>query len=119
MTSIQDRPHYTLSARALADWLEAQPDKWWSVDGDPVLMSIVDFPCPTDELAPAIRQIGGELLFSGKAVSPQAQGEEIAGDKLDELAEVNPRTREKFLFLTWAGSGVDWLLLEDEPMVAD
>ncbi len=32
--SVREKPHYTLSAAALAEWIEKQPDQWWSVDGD-------------------------------------------------------------------------------------
>lgn len=50
--SLRDKPHYKLPGSVLADWIECQSDKWWSVDGDPVLGSVVDFPCPSDELGP-------------------------------------------------------------------
>ena len=61
--SLKDKPHYTLPASALADWIESKADKWWSVDGDPRLMSVLDFPCPSDELAPAIRGVGKDVLI--------------------------------------------------------
>src|SRR5436853_35156 len=32
--SVRDLPHYTLPAATLADWIESQPEPWWSVDGD-------------------------------------------------------------------------------------
>jgi hypothetical protein len=116
--TIRKQPHYTLPAIALAEWLESQPDKWWSVDGDPLLTSIVDFPCPSDELAPVIRRVGKNLLLQDKNPASQAHGEEIAGNQLDELADTRNRKHRKIFLLTWADSDVDWLLLEDEAMVA-
>ena len=116
--SMKEKPHYTLSAGALAEWLDSQPNKWWSVDGDPLLTSIVDFPCPSDELAPTIRRVGTNLLLQDKNPTSQAHGEEIAGDKLDELADISNRKHRKILRLSWADADVDWLLLEDEAMVA-
>jgi hypothetical protein len=115
--SIKDKPHYTISARAMADWLESQPDKWWSVDGDPLLESIVDFPCPTDELAPAIRNEGKSLLLEDRRPASQAHGEEIGAERLDELTAFSRKKRHKILVCSWADSNVDWLLLEDEALV--
>jgi hypothetical protein len=116
--SVRQKPHYTLSATTLAEWLESQPDKWWSVDGDPLLTSTVDFPCPSDELASEIRRVGKNLLLQDKNPGSQAHGEEIAGAQLDQLADTSGRRRRKIFRLSWADSDVDWLLLEDEAMVA-
>ena len=77
--SLKSKPHYTLPAEALADWVESQPDRWWAVDGDPYLMSVVDFPCPGDELAPEIRRVGKDLLVWDKAPNSQAQRREDWG----------------------------------------
>ena len=116
--SIKEKPHYTLTAKALADWLDSQPDKWWSVDGDPTLTSVVDFPCPSDELTPVIRRVGTNLLLQDNSPTSRAHGEQIAGDKLDELADIPNKKHRKILRLSWADSDVEWLLLEDEAMVA-
>ena len=115
---MKDKPHYTLPAAALAEWIESQPDKWWSVDGDPTLTSLLDFPCPSDEIAPAIRQLGGDLLVQAKDNGSQAHGEVIGRDALDAQAELSKRRHQKILRLSWLGSDIDWLLLEDEAMVA-
>jgi hypothetical protein len=114
---ITEAPHYTLPAETLARWIEDQPEKWWSVDGDPLLMSVVDFPCPGDELAPAICRVGKDLLLRDKNPASVAHGEVIAGDKLNELADTSNRTHRKILRLSWKDSDVDWLLIEDEPLV--
>jgi hypothetical protein len=115
--SVKDKPHYTLPAQALAQWIERQPDKWWSVDGDPYLMSIIDFPCPGDELAPAIRRMGKDLVLQDKNTSSTAHGEVIGTDRLDELSDVSNKRRRKVLLLSWADSNIDWLLIEDEALV--
>ncbi len=115
--SVKEKPHYTLPAAMLAGWIESQPEKWWSVDGDPLLTSIVDFPCPGDELAPAIRKVGKDLLLHDKNPASKAHGEPIAGDKLDEISDTGNRRRQKTLLLSWVGSDIDWLLIEDEALV--
>ena len=115
---MQEKPHYTVTAQTLADWLESQPEKWWSVDGDPLLTSTVDFPCPSDELAPEIRRVGKNLLLQDKDPASQAHGELIPGNQLDSLADTSIRSRRRIFRLSWADSDVGWLLLEDEAMVA-
>jgi len=114
---VREKPHYTLPAATLAGWIESQPEQWWSVDGDPRLTAIVDFPCPGDELAPAVRKIGKDLLLYDKTAASMARGEIIGGEKLDELADVNNRRHQKTFLLSWADSDVDWLLTEDEALV--
>jgi hypothetical protein len=116
--SMRQKPHYTLSAKTLADWLDSQPDKWWSVDGDPILTSIVDFPCPSDELAPGIRRIGKNLLLQDKNPASHAHGEEIGADKLDQLADTSNKKRRRIFRSSWEDADADWLLPDDEAMVA-
>jgi hypothetical protein len=115
--SVKEKPHYTLSAETLAEWIESQPEKWWSVDGDPWLTSVLTFPCPSDELAPAIRKVGKDLLLYDKTAASTAHGESIAGGRLDELADVANRHHKKTFLLSWADPEIDWLLIEDEAMV--
>jgi hypothetical protein len=51
--SLRDEPHYTIASSELASWLEMQgTDRWWSVDGDPLLTGRLSLPCPA---APAGR----------------------------------------------------------------
>jgi hypothetical protein len=116
--SLKSKPHYTLPAAALAQWIESQPDRWWSVDGDPLLTSVVDFPCPGDELAPAIRRVGKDLLVWDKNPTSRARGERIGADRLAELADTSTRRHRMIFRLSWSDSDVEWLLLEDEAMVA-
>jgi hypothetical protein len=116
--AVKERPHYTVPAATLAGWIESQPEKWWVVDGDPLLTSILDFPCPSDELAPSIRKIGKTLLLQDKNGESTARGQVVASDKLDELSDTNNKRRQKTLCLSWKDSDVDWLLIEDEALVA-
>jgi hypothetical protein len=116
--SVKSQPHYTVPAAELARWIESQPDKWWSVDGDTHLMSVLDFPCPGDELAPALRRVGKDLVIYDKAPASASRGERIGADRLTALAETGPRKRRMIFRLSWCDSEVQWLLLEDEAMVA-
>ena len=115
--SVRNLPHYTLPAATLADWIERQPDQWWSVDGDPRLMGDVDFPCPSDELAPAIRKIGKDLLLYDPTPGSTAHGEAVASDRLANLADTDNWQHRKMYLCSWADSEIDWLLVEDEALV--
>ena len=115
--STREKPHYTLIAENLAEWIESQPEAWWLVDGDPELNSTVDFPCPSDELAPEIRKFGRKILVKDWNPQSQARGEEIAGDKLNHLYATTPRSHRKLFQMCWEGSDIDWLLIEDEPLL--
>ncbi len=115
--SVKNKPHYSILAASLAQWIEAQPDRWWSVDGDPLLTSLLDFPCPSDELAPMIRKIGKRLLLQDKNALSTAQGEEIESDMLDALSDTTNRQRQRTWCLSWQGSEIDWLLIEDQALV--
>ena len=79
--SLRDKPHYKLAADKIADWIERQPDKWCSVDGDPLLGSAVDFPCPSDELGPAIRRVRKNLLLRSNRPCALAQGVCVASEE--------------------------------------
>jgi hypothetical protein len=115
--SMKAEPHYTLPAAALAEWIESQPDKWWAVDGDPLLTSVVDFPCPSDELVPVIRKEGKDLLVRDKTPGSTAHGESIGADKLTGLADFTKRRHRMFLILAWGDSDDGWVLREDEALV--
>ena len=115
--SVKEKPHYTLPAATLAGWIESQPEKWWSVDGDPLLSSILDFPCPSDEIVPALSKMSKNLLLYDKTPASEARGETIAGDKLDDLSDTNNKRHHRTFLLSWADSEIDWLLMEDDAMV--
>ncbi|HUY90921.1 MAG TPA: hypothetical protein VMV10_19450 [Pirellulales bacterium] len=116
--SVKDRPHYTIAADVLAQWIDDQRDRWWFVDGDPLLTSVIDFPCPSDELAPAIRKIGRPILLQDTNAVSSAKGEEIGSGNLDALSDTNNRRRQKTWLLSWQGSDIDWLLIEDQALVS-
>jgi hypothetical protein len=88
------------------------------VDGDPRLTSKVDFPCPGDELGPALRKIGKDLLLYDKTSGSTAHGEIVDPRRFDDLADTNNRRHRKTFLLNWADSDEDWLLVEDEALVA-
>jgi hypothetical protein len=127
LTGIRSRPHYELPAHELAAWLEAQGDeRWWSVDGDPLLTGRLDFPCPADELATESRQIGQSLLVQARLEETGAKGQRINRDKLDAIAvkiadslhliregQLPSWSGDRLLYLCWNGSTNDWLLCED------
>src|SRR5438552_1535752 len=114
--SLKEKPHYTLRAATLAKWIEEQPDKWWSVDGDPLLTSILDFPCPSDELAPAIRKIDKDLVVQDNRPGSQAKGEYVQDDLLNKLSDTHNKRHQRTFRLSWSNSDLDWLLIEDEAM---
>jgi hypothetical protein len=110
---IAEGPHYLVQADHLARWVEDQGEEiWWSVDGDPLLMSRQRFPCPPARLARLLRKINKPLLVSDP--NGAGHGEEIGPGDLSRLLE-----REELgvpvLYLSWQGDSNDWLLIEDEP----
>ena len=124
MASIVSGPHYELPSAELAAWLEQQgKDRWWNVDGDPLLTGRLDFPCPADELADELRRIDRPLLVQVKA--PEAKGQQIDRDNIGGIVsrfyeniqtnghESQPWATDRFLYLCWKGSGNEWLLAED------
>jgi hypothetical protein len=127
LTGIRSGPHYELPAEELAAWLEAKGnDRWWSVDGDPLLSGRLDFPCPADELAAELRQIGQPLLLQAKKEDTGAKGQPIDRHKLDVVAgkiadslhlirqgQLPVWSGDRLLYLCWKGSTNDWLLCED------
>ena len=116
--SIRTQPHSVVSAEVLAKWIEDQPDRWWSVDGDPRLMGTVDFPCPSDELAPAIRGVGKDLLVALRKGSDSRGVARIDAPELEEYVETFRGQPWKIVRLAWVDLDLDWLLLEEEAMVA-
>ena len=123
--SVRDRPHYKIAAGELADWLERQgADRWWNIDGDPVLTGRLSLPCPVDELAPELRRVDRALLVLDNTTDSKAHGESIAATDLDRLARelgkdlglgstIEAWSDDRFFVLAWDGSDYDWLLLED------
>ncbi len=124
--SLRDEPHYRISSSELAAWLEAQgTERWWSVDGDPLLAGRLSFPCPADELADELRRINRTLLVRDLRKPRSGRGEQIVAHDLDGLATRlgdNVRTNstpppwasDRLFWLCWEDRGDEWLLAEDE-----
>jgi hypothetical protein len=130
MGSILAGPHYEISSSELAAWLEKQgEDRYWYVDGDPLLTGRLSFPCPGDELATELRKINRQLLVQAKEDDAGARGQVIDVVKLDSavakfrenhrLTGPTPRWAEdRVLYLCWSGSPHEWLLVEDSATTA-
>ncbi len=113
---IADRPHYLVQAYNLATWIEDQGEEiWWRVDGDNLLMSMLQFPCPADELAGKLREINRPLLVSDP--NEAGKGEEVISEELSSLSRLVDSNEfgVRALYLSWQGGLTDWLLIEDEP----
>jgi len=125
--SIKDEPHFELQSDELASWIEKQgADRWWNVDGDPLLTGRITFPCPGDELAAELKRIHRPLLVQDKQKRPEAKGQEIKVDGVDGVVDRMENNvhvtgdkkptwlKDRLLYLCWKGSGIEWLLVEDE-----
>jgi hypothetical protein len=122
--SLRDKPHYSISAAELAKWLESQgPEKWWTVDGDPVLTGRLSVPCPADELQ-ALNEVDRPLWVLARSSDAGAQGNSVSAERLNDLVGrlrdqyARPTTPEpwgddRFLVLSWQNSDVEWQLIED------
>jgi hypothetical protein len=125
MMNLRDEPHYKISSSELAAWLEGQgTDRWWNVDGDPLLTGRLSFPCPADELAAELRRIKRTLLVQDRRKPPKGCGEEVVAQDLDALAtrleedvQTNgtpPWANDRLFALCWEDGADEWLLVEDE-----
>lgn len=131
MSTILSGPHYELPSAELADWIETQGlDCWWNVDGDPRLTSLVTFPCPGDELVAELRRLNRPLLV--QVDQADAKGEPIDAGRIDGVvsrlrkaftlrpdAPEPPWANDRFLYLCWKGSPVEWMLVEDSVATQD
>src|SRR5215469_8538628 len=114
--TIRNEPHYRISSSELAAWLVAQgTDRWWSVDGDPLLTDRLSLPCPADELAEELRRINRTLLVQDRRTPPSGRGEQIVARDLDGLATrlgdnvrtsgTPPWASDRLFFLCWEDRG--------------
>ena len=106
-------PYYTIDPMELAQWLEDQADTWWIVDGDPVLTSHVDFPCPTEELSAELRRVKKQLWVFDPRKDADAKGQAIPVAQLNEIADTENKAQARTYLLSWEGDGIQWLLAED------
>jgi hypothetical protein len=124
--SLRDKPHYRIAAPELAAWLEGLGmDRWWNVNGDPLLTGRLSFPCPADELATELRRINRTLLVEDRRKAASGHGEQILARELDGLAtrlgdnvqgsgKSAPWANDRLLLLGWEDQDDEWLLIEDE-----
>lgn len=121
--NVRTEPHLKISSCQLADWLTQQgEDRWWNVDGDPVLTGRVSFPCPADELARELRRLDRSLLvLDRRPVASRPTPVKGLDDLVTRLgdgvagvgASVGWATARVF-FLCWDDRGEDWSLVEDQ-----
>ena len=105
---------YSLSVEELADWLTSQgEDLWWTIDGEQELAEKLKLPCPTDELAAALRARGGTLLVVAAPGQELPEGEVLGQDNLERLA-VHEGDARVFQLAWDGGLGDVWVLVEDK-----
>ncbi|HEY8749766.1 MAG TPA: hypothetical protein VIM11_17415 [Tepidisphaeraceae bacterium] len=118
MAPIKDIPFAVIEPLEVARWLDAQPDTWWSVDGDPMLTAEIDFPCPAQELSSALRNHAGKRLLV-LAPGSEHYGEPIVREQLDGLSQRGRRHNERGFLLRWMDQDEPWLLTEDTASSVD
>ncbi len=106
-------PYYTIEPKDLARWLDAQVDTWWTVDGDPLLTSQVDFPCPAEELSAELLRVNKPLRVFDPRKGAQVRGGIVAIEQLDEIADTANKAHARTYLLSWEGDANQWLLAED------
>lgn len=107
---------YDLDAAALANWLSKDAaENWWTVDGDMILMGIVDFPCPGKLLAEEIRKRGGRLrvfLPPDRPAPPSTKPGHVVN--IGDLADEEGGARAfQLAWLVNDQPGEIWILAED------
>lgn len=130
LTGIRSGPYYEVASADLASWLEEQgPERWWNVDGDPLLTGRMTFPCPAALLAKELRRISRPLIVQAKKDDDEARGQLIGKGNLDRvvtslsecLHQIRPVptpawAADRTLYLCWVDSLFDWMLSEDSRM---
>ena len=105
---------FVISSQELADWLESQPDCWWVAGPDDLLVSKANFPCPSDELAAALRQVNKNIVIHTDKTIGIEDGRQISGRELPLLADTQNRHQNRDFLASWEGSDKEWLLTEDK-----
>ena len=114
-----------VSAAELANWVEQQgTDRWWTVDGDPVLMGRLSLPCPGDELANELRVVNIPLVVFSET-NEAVSNETLDARQLDAFVRIwgvvpstgvseSRQNGARMLVLAWQRTpDSEWLLLED------
>lgn len=111
-----DMPHYSLKSSTLIEYLAANPEKWWSVDGDHTFECSLCFPCPSDEIIAEIRESDDFWLLDFTPGS-LAAGEIATVATFDLIADTNNNGKHETWALSRKNSKERWLLMEDDPLV--
>jgi hypothetical protein len=112
-----DRIGILLSTQELGDWLDRQgPDRWWLIDGDPLLTSLVSFPCTGDEIAIVLRKINKSLFLLPRDAADPSELTSLTIDDIDRFAFLDPFRNERMFRFRWDSTppGQEWMLLEDK-----
>jgi hypothetical protein len=129
-TGIRGGPHYEVPSVELAAWLEGQgTDRWWNVDGDPLLTGRLTFPSRAAHLAAELRKINRPLLVQARKGDTSAKGQMIDASKVGNavgllaenvhtIGQALPWAKDRILYLCWKGSPYEWLLEEDSEATA-
>ena len=112
MSETLNLPYYTIKSEDLAKWLDDQPESWWIVDGDPVLTSHVDFPCPVEELSAELRRVRKPLRMFDPRNNSTAHGDAAPLEQLDDIADTDNNSQARTYLLSWDGYDIQWLLSE-------
>jgi hypothetical protein len=105
---------FVITSRELARWLDSQPDCWWGAGPDDSLVSRVNFPVPSDELAEALREIDKNLIiYTDKEIGIE-DGRQISGQELPLLADTQNRYQNRYFLASWEGSDKRWLISENK-----
>ncbi|MEE8452297.1 MAG: hypothetical protein V3R99_10295 [Thermoguttaceae bacterium] len=109
----QQGVYVPLAAQVLADWLDRDPDLYWTVDGDRRLATKISSPCPGDELAGVLRTIDQPLLVFDRRQPSPAKQKSVDVSQLDGLVETE-ELRTRVLQFQWEDSPTEWILIEDK-----
>jgi len=120
MTDVTQYPHFIIETSVLAKWIESQKEAWWNVDGDANLMSRLNFPCPSEELAKELGQRKVTILALDVRKNSDADGEKISGEQFAVLANTDNNSGSRTFLLSWSDApNTQWLLLEDLDAAKD
>src|SRR5205823_5290985 len=105
----------------LADWVEQQgADRWWLVDGDPLLSGLRSYPAPGPGLAADLRRVNRPLLVAREGDEAIFLGTLRSAEELEPFVLRAPRYEppdhewmERELVLRWKNKDNEWLLIED------
>ena len=111
-----------ISSATLADWLDQRArDRWWAVDGDPILTGEVSFPCPTEELTAELRHIDGTLEVKHHLNGTIPAAWVLDADHLFTQGNMSDPEYERVFEMRWLKPRTTqyWLLIEDTKTMED